>query len=138
MEDKLKDKVAMVDNISRKKDLKNKKRELQDAVEMVETIDDEMGRTKREIKLFKDISKLMLANYGKLPEKWENKWEIKDEYWNLMKKKQELDNERTVAKFENAIKGLEKQRRHTTDNIDGLKKSILIQEIELKEKNRGK
>jgi len=138
MEQKLMKKVNQIDDISQLRDLENKKRELGDAEYNLVAFEEEIDRTKREMNIFEKIADVMLKNYGKLPDKVEHKWEATEEYWELMKGKQHIDNERTQAKFKNGIQTLKKQIGNTKDTIAGLKKSILLQEIELKEKSRGK
>ena len=134
MEKQLKEKLERYDKFKLEKDIENKEREIKEAERTIELTDEEIDRIKEEIIIFGKVSTIMLENYGKLPEKYEHKWELKEEYWNLMSSKQKLENERAIIKYKSTILALEKQRRHAEESMDGLKKSLLLQKQEVKEK----
>jgi len=138
LENNMEAKLKQVQVMSEQKDLDNKKRELEEGEQSLTLIIAEKERTKKEIALFSKISKVMIDNYGKLPESREHTWENQSEYWILMKEKQALDNERLLAKFEQTILNLSKQERMTKENINGLKSSILLQSVEIKKNKRHK
>lgn len=136
MKEQLK-KVADISKISVERDLDNKRRELEDAIHSLEMSELELENLKQERKVFKNISELMLKHYGKIPSKIEHLWEGIDKYWDLMKEKQVIDNNRTMAQFKNNIRITEKSIFNIKNNMDGLKQAILLTKIDLKKQERG-
>ena len=132
MEKELKAKLEKYDKFKLEKDIENKRREISEAERTIELTTQEVERIEQEIVIFGKVSAIMLENYGKLPEKYEHKWETQPEYWELMSTKQKLENDRAIIKYKSTILALEKQKRHAEESLDGLKKSSLLQEQEVK------
>lgn len=115
------------------RDIANKKREIADFKHQIEQVDLSKSFVKREIEIFKEVGKVMLENYGKIPDKKEHLWEETPEFWAIMKQKQALDNEIKFNQLNENLRKLDRQREVALDQIDGLEKSLKMSEAKLVE-----
>lgn len=125
----LKLKKAEVEQFER--DIANKERELKDFAYRIEQANAEISYLEAEAKVFAEVVKVMMANYGKVPSKIEHLWEEKPEYWALMKEKQLLDNERNARNRQQQIRQLQKTITSSEDQIHGIGIALKMQEDSL-------
>ena len=116
-----------------KKDIANKEREISQGKQQLESLKKEVEWTAKEKELFKKISDAMLADYGKIDSAKEHLWENNPEYWQLMKSKQEIDNARTLEKYEGQAKLVEMKIEQTKNMIDDLELAKKMAEEELED-----
>ncbi len=87
---------------SKREDLKNKERELEDIDYAIKANSEEADRIARDIELFKKISAIVIENLGKINPEF--KFEEIIEYQVLMKDKQKIDNERVIAQWSDKLR----------------------------------
>lgn len=108
------------------RDIENKNRELDDFKYRIVLADKRIEAIEKEKVIFKKIAELMLNNYGRVEGKVEHLWELKPEYWELMKEKQVLDNEQKFMTFETEIRQLKRQKISAEEQIDGIEQALVL------------
>lgn len=114
---------------SKKVDLDNKRKELQDSKDILPKIADERIRTQAEIILIPKLQAAQLEHFGFV--KPGRDWEKDETFLKYLAEKQKIDNARQMEQLNNQLKILDRQEKNSLDSIESLTLSIKGTEEEL-------
>lgn len=114
-----------------KKDIDNKKREIEENTYNIGKLEKYIGLIDDEIEIRKKLNKIVINGLEKLdPEK---KYERNNAYWENMKKLQEVEGAKQVIQLQDAKRTTQRQLKSTKEQLESLSMSLPMQEKELKE-----